>query len=100
MTLGPLGNTAGLSGAQNDVAGQVRRARADGQAERAEGLGATDADQETSDRDADGRRIWEIGSDKEDDASPPDDQDQPSEPAEPKAKDPTGNSGGLLDLTG
>jgi len=58
MTVGPMGNTPGLSGSQNDAASHVRRNQSVEKAEKAEGLGATDADQETSDRDADGRRLW------------------------------------------
>ena len=97
MSVGPLGNTAGLSGSQNDAASTIRRARADQKSEKAEGLGATDAEQETSDRDADGRRIWEITEQPDSESG---DADHEPGSQQCQAKDPSGNSGGLLDLTG
>ena len=103
MTFGPIGNTAGLSGSQNDAANQVRRTQADQKAQRAEGLGATDSDAETSDRDADGRRLWELAqqSSDEDAAHQEAAQDEPGETgAARQSKDAAGESGGLLDLTG
>lgn len=100
MSLGPLGNAIGLSGAQNDAASQLRKAQGEQKAQRAEGLGATDADSETSDRDADGRRLWEdmkknTQQQAEENAT---DHDPLREP--PVSKDPTGASGNVLDLQG
>ena len=98
MTFGPLGNTAGLSGSQNDAASALRRTTSDQKAKRAEGLGATDADKETSDRDADGRRLWEFGRNKDDSDKTSEESGQTHAPRQ--SKDATGESGGLLDLTG
>ena len=66
------------------------------EAEAAEGIGTTHEEQAASDRDADGRRPWEIG--------PQDDQSRgdSGESREPgqRAKDPTGQAGSQLDLSG
>lgn len=102
MTVGPMGNTAGLSGSQNDAASALRRTNSDQKAQRAEGLGATDADKETSDRDADGRRLWERTQESTDEAvqeeASTDEENADGSPRQ--SKDATGESGGLLDLTG
>lgn len=98
MSVGPLGNTPALSGAQNDAASQVRRSRADSKSEQAQSLGEAEVDQEASDRDADGRKIWEFaeqGEEKEDATGVQDESTSPRQ-----AKDPTGDCGGLLDLSG
>jgi hypothetical protein len=100
MSVGPLGNTQALSGASQEVANQARRAASDQRAELAAGLGEMDADQETADRDADGRRPWEFPR-----------KAQPSEPEEAKdvsadatpatqSKDASGQCGATLDLLG
>lgn len=76
----------------NDV--RQREVHSQAKAEDASGIGVTDGSTQTSDRDADGRRLWE---------APPEakhgDGDASAEAA-PTAKDPTGASGGLLDLSG
>ena len=103
MSFGPIGNTAGLSGSQNDAASQLRRTQADQKAQRAEGLGATDGDAETSDRDADGRRLWEQAQDQTDDESASGEEEgreKGDANGQRKSKDATGDAGGLLDLTG
>lgn len=107
MSIGPLGPIVSAAGSplaqskgselertQNEVAGQERKTEVGRQAENAAGIGAADGDNhETSERDADGRRLWE---------APP--HAQPADSAdgrEPlRAKDPTGQSGGRLDLSG
>lgn len=107
MSVGPLGGVAGsaagsplsqtkgseIERSQNDSAGAERQARADEKADSAAGVGQTTEDQETSDRDADGRRIWEIGGQDQ-----PDEQQTDEETRQ--GKDPTGASGTTLDLTG
>ncbi len=98
MSVGPLGNTPVLSGAQNDAAAQVRRSRADQKSEQAQSLGEADVDQQTSDRDADGRKIWEFADKDEEKDDANDEQNEPTAP--PQAKDLTGDCGGLLDLSG
>jgi hypothetical protein len=80
--------------AQHDGAGQARQTASAKQAENAAGIGETDNDQPASDRDADGRRLWEAPPGKN--ASPHDS----SEPNAVQAKDPTGQSGSQLDLSG
>ena len=103
MAFGPIGNSAGLSGSQNDAASQLRKTKADHKAQRAEGLGATEGDTETSDRDADGRRLWERAQEQAEDGSVPEDpahdESTKTNPVR-QSKDATGDTGGLLDLTG
>lgn len=109
MSVGPLPSVAaGASGttltqakgadvdrAQQETANYQRRVQADQRAENASGIGQADGeDHESSERDADGRRPWEIGGRTKSPA--------PSTPdATPRqAKDPSGQAGNLLDLTG
>ena len=106
MSIGPLGHvTASAAGSPlaqtkgdttqakqaSDV--QQRRVAVDQQAEAAAGIGETDGENhETEERDADGRQVLEIPAreKKEKEGS-----DQPQSP-----KDPTGELGRLLDLSG
>ena len=69
------------------------RSTARTKSERASGIGETQEDQQTSDRDADGRRLWEAAAKKKAAAEAEAEIDR-------KAKDPTGMSGNELDLTG
>ena len=111
MSMGPLGGIIGsAAGAplsqtagseterlQKDSLAQNRQVDADQKAERAAGIGQTEQDQESSERDADGRRLWE--------APPKPPKPSPEKPAELAAaarqsKDATGQSGTQLDLTG
>ena len=57
----PLSQTAGseTEAAKKDATAQSRKAEADNKAEQASGIGQTEQDEGTSDRDADGRRLWE-----------------------------------------
>jgi hypothetical protein len=91
----PLSQTAGSEAerAQKDSLAQQRQVDAQQQAERAAGIGQTNEDQESSERDADGRRLWE---------NPPgkDDKNDPSDAPARQSKDATGQSGTQLDLTG
>lgn len=106
MSIGPLGHvTASAAGSPlaqikgdttqakhaSDV--QQRRVAVDQQAESAAGIGETDGeDHETEERDADGRQVLEIP------AREKKDKDAPDQPQ--SAKDPTGELGRLLDLSG
>jgi hypothetical protein len=80
-----------------DAADQSREAQAARQAEAAAGIGETEEDSQASERDADGRRLWE---------QPPGKQPPAEEAAvlvdspPPLSKDPSGESGGELDLVG
>ncbi|HQU42422.1 MAG: hypothetical protein B7Z73_03845 [Planctomycetia bacterium 21-64-5] len=80
--------------AQHDAAAKERQVEGDRKAESAAGVGTTEGDEAASDRDADGRRLWE----KPPQGKGPDDADDETEV--PPAKDLTGQSGSLLDLTG
>ncbi len=109
MSVGPLPSVAaGASGttlaqakgadldrAQQESASHQRRIEAEQRAENAAGIGQADGeDHESSERDADGRRPWEIGGRTR---SPDAHAD---EPPTRLGKDPTGQAGTLLDLTG
>ena len=93
----PLSQTAGseTERAQKESLGQSRQIDANQKAENAAGIGQTEQDQESSERDADGRRLWETpakpGSDAASDAR---------EGVARQSKDATGLSGTKLDLTG
>ncbi len=81
---------------QQAATAQQRHVESEIRAEDTAGIAATDGeDQETNDRDADGRRPWEIGGP----AHPPHGQ-QAADADPPSPKDPSGVSGNELDLTG
>ncbi|HTQ39247.1 MAG TPA: hypothetical protein VMJ32_09475 [Pirellulales bacterium] len=68
------------------------------QAEQAAGIGQTDGDEhETEERDADGRRPWELPEKKK---NPPDAAIGLSDSPLPSSRDPSGQCGNMLDLTG
>src|SRR5688572_30299900 len=98
----PLAQTRGTDGdraAQETTATQREVKNAERAADAA-GIGQTDEDQEAGDRDADGRRMWERA------ASPGQKTDSaavgesPVEPPSQQVKDPSGECGSLLDVTG
>lgn len=107
MSSASLGIVSGLAGAyssQRTVEGdkahrettnQARAVAAAESAASAAGIGQTEEDAKASDRDADGRRPWEL---------PGTDQQPIAEGALASdaavSKDPTGDRGGLLDLVG
>jgi hypothetical protein len=82
---------------KTDTGNQQRQVEANLKAEAAAGIGTTQEDAETSDRDADGRRLWEL-----DHAGQKSTADESSEDpsAPPQAKDPSGQCGQSLDLSG
>jgi hypothetical protein len=82
---------------QQETAVHERATESTAEAEAAEGIGATNEEQATSDRDADGRRPWEIGPQEShgDSANIPSDSTSLH-----RAKDPTGQAGSQLDLSG
>jgi hypothetical protein len=106
MSIGGLGGVSSLAATpamqrssdvdktQTATADKSRADAAVEYAERASGIGETQEESEASDRDADGRRIWEIGEEKK--------KEEPAAEETPAgtAKDPTGESGGTLDLVG
>jgi hypothetical protein len=94
----PLSQTAGSEAerTQRDSGVQQRQVDANDRAEQAAGIGTTEEDQETSERDADGRRLWEAPADKKTDP-----KTSVAAAAEPRqSKDASGLSGNNLDLTG
>lgn len=102
--LGMVGSVAASGMAQRaasedrvrqDTVDQQRQTESATQAELAAGIGQTDEDQETSERDADGRLPWEL---KRKNPLPANDDTPPSLPSQ--VRDPQGISGTQLDLTG
>lgn len=111
MSMGPMGIAGSAAGshlaqsqgtevnrAQQETSAQSRQLQATENAENAAGIGQTEQDEETSDRDADGRRLWERQeeqpSDSKGNGSGPD-TDQVC-----RSKDATGQRGQHLDLHG
>jgi len=95
----PLSQTAGSENerAQKEASAIQRQVEGEAKAEKAAGIGETKEDAGTSDRDADGRRLWEQGIQEEKDSL-----STSAEASDPprQVKDPTGNCGNSLDLTG
>ncbi|MFW6171830.1 MAG: hypothetical protein ACODAD_15185 [Planctomycetota bacterium] len=106
MSVGPMGMAGGAAGSplaqgkgsevnrgQRETAEQSRQTEAAEKAEKAAGIGQTEQDEEASDRDADGRRLWE---------GVPEGGDHEEEQGEDKhvARDPTGQVGSQVDLNG
>lgn len=109
MSIGSLGIVGSLAGTaltqkaaevdktQRDAADAARQTDASARAESAQGIGQTEEESEASERDADGRRLWERQQQKK---KPIEEVQAASTPAEIHAKDPEGLSGGIVDLTG
>ena len=95
----PLSQTTGAESerTQKEISARQRLADSQEKSERAAGIGTTEQDQEVSDRDADGRRLWEA-TQKKDRLELPDSQGDDQNI--PKSKDPSGESGNTLDLMG
>jgi len=83
--------------AQKESSTQQRIASADQKAADSAGIGHTEQDQESSERDADGRRLWEQSPDGKKKTAA---TEAESEALSRQSKDPTGQSGTQLDLTG
>lgn len=107
MSVGPMGMAGSVAGsplsqargseterAQQDAAAEARATESQQKAESAGGVGETEQDQEASDRDADGHRLWEEPVQAEQQV-----EGEPS-PTETQSKDPSGDSGANLDLSG
>jgi hypothetical protein len=106
MSIGSLGGILGSAagtplaqakGSDVDRAGQeataqARAAAADKAAENAAGIGETAEDQQASERDADGRRLWETDERKK--------QEEAAQQPPRQSKDASGQSGNGLDLSG
>ncbi|MDD4267109.1 MAG: hypothetical protein PHO07_21060 [Pirellulales bacterium] len=111
MSIGPLGGLAASAAGtpiaqtkgsepdqvQQGASAQRRKTQNDQKAEMAAGVGQADGeDHHTGQRDADGRRLWENTSGP----GPQTAADQRPPADSPSGKDPTGQSGSQLDLTG
>lgn len=94
----PLSQTAGseTERAAKESSATQRQVTNDTKAEQAAGIGQTESDEGPTDRDADGRRLWE--GDPEAKQEPQ--AKTPERESPPQVKDPTGQSGSSLDLTG
>ena len=109
MSIGALGLLGSVTsgqlqqtrGADTDRAGQDARtqnnqAESARHAEAAQGVGEMVQDESTTDRDADGRRLWERVAKREADS----DSDRTPQVDSPQSVDPSGQAGNQLDLTG
>jgi hypothetical protein len=104
-SLGIVGSLAGTAISQRaaeaerterETSVEKRAAEATEKAEKAAGIGETEEDSQASERDADGRRLWEEpGQAQKKKMSP-----EPTESAAPLTKDPSGACGSTLDLVG
>jgi len=77
---------------KKEASAQSREIDGKEKAEKTSGIGQTEQDEGASDRDADGRQFWQQ-------AEANSEEQAPAEPPH-QVKDPTGNSGNSLDLTG
>ena len=84
MTLGPMSGPSPIANNQAPV--------------RSPNVGRTEKQEKASDRDANGQRMWEGPLEEQPEADETTDPTPPSDT--PKSKDPTGASGGQLDLSG
>ena len=104
MSVGSMGMVSGAAGSplaqsqgsevdrdQQDTANQARQTRMSDKAEQASGVGQTEQDEQTGDRDADGRRLWELAPRTPADAAAAGDTAVP-DPLR-AGKDPTGSPG-------
>ncbi|MDA1053721.1 MAG: hypothetical protein O3C40_25000 [Planctomycetota bacterium] len=110
MSVGPMGMAGSVAGglpqirsadagrAEKQTADQARQTKSDQKAEAAAGVGETTQDEQASDRDADGRRLWEATPGAN--AEPEETTEELKAQEAPQSKDPTGASGGQLDLSG
>ena len=108
MSIGSLGIIGSLAGsalpqraaeaerAERETTAQDRAAEASQQAENAAGIGQTEEDSQASERDADGRRLWEQQQRTEKKKC----VSESAEPSAPLPKDPSGACGNQLDLVG
>jgi hypothetical protein len=94
----PLSQTKGAETerAQHQATAAERKGHADAKAESASGVGLTEGDQETSERDADGRRLWEETPGPQNSAV----EEETTEPEPQRSKDASGQAGHQLDLMG
>ena len=108
MSIGSLGIVGSLAGTplaqkgpetdkvQKEATDRTRQTEADARAESAAGIGQTEEESQASERDADGRRPWEVPATKKEDEAATDTAGD----SIPIGKDPSGDRGGLIDIRG
>ena len=111
MSVGPMGMAGSAAGShlaqkhgsdvnrvQHETSDQGRELRAAEKAENAAGVGQTEQDEEASDRDADGRRLWERteGSSQDEGIQ----AHVAASDSAPRGKDASGERGRHVDLSG
>lgn len=108
MSIGSLGIVGSLAGSplaqkspeadkvQKEATDRTRQTDAEARAESAAGIGQTEEESQASERDADGRRPWEITQRKKEDEAAPEAADGSTS----AAKDPSGDRGSLIDISG
>ena len=98
----PLSQARGSDAERNaqDVNSSERRSQSADKAQKAAGIGQTEGDQEASERDADGRRLWEDMTDDQAEDEGPQEKPRDETPTRPPTKDAHGQAGNQLDLTG
>ena len=94
----PMSQAKGTDTDKNaqDTVDQSRESKTAEKAEQAAGVGQTEQDEQASERDADGRRLWEDTGD----GSTTENTQEDSPQGSALSKDPTGQSGTQLDLSG
>ena len=115
MSVGPMGTVGSAAGSplsqtkgtdtertQQETSNQARQVQSDKNAENAAGIGETEQDEQASERDADGRRLWEDTTGSKDEPSQqPDAESEGQGPAQQSlSRDVTGQRGNKLDLCG
>jgi hypothetical protein len=109
MSIGSFGIVGSLAGSplaqkapeadkvQKEGTDRTRQTDADARAESAAGIGQTEEESQASDRDADGRRPWEVGHRK----AVAEIATEPAADGSASAtKDPSGDCGSLIDISG
>jgi hypothetical protein len=109
MSIGSLGIVGSLAGSplaqkapeadkvQKDATDRTRQTDAELRAESAAGIGQTEEESQASERDADGRRPWEMPQRKQGDEPVP---EVSADGGTTSAKDPSGDRGSLIDISG
>jgi hypothetical protein len=111
MSIGPMGMIGSAAGtqlsqtkgsdterAQQEAETQQRQVDSDKHAEKAAGLGEVEQQNEASERDADGRKLWE----GQDEPAPENEKEESNDSPPPpiQSKDASGERGNKLDLSG
>lgn len=101
LAASPLAQNASSEVDRNrqEAANQARQADSDLKAIKASGVGDPDESQEAGDRDADGRRLWEV-QDEAQELLAETEHHEEEPPKNLKGLDPTGQTGGILDISG